>query len=302
MQIAPIPSLKAWFPEQQVVPLWPVSSTSSSNTSSPMLQSYQDRSVQAERPNRAVFHVTDPEMVVFEPETSNGIGILLLPGGSYQRVAVDKEGADSARVLNQAGFTVFVMTYRMPNEGHEFGSMTPLADAQRGLRLARYLAPQLSSFGVLGFSAGGHVAASLATGHQHDIYPKQDEADSLPARPDFCALMYPVISMDESIAHMGSRAELSGGAGDGLDIDRFSLEKQVSKDTPSCFLLHASDDSAVDVANSVVFWQALRQHAITTEMHLFEQGEHGFGIRGAIGLPVAIWPKLLSAWLQKFTQ
>lgn len=297
MQALPITSLQTWFPEQQVVPLWP-----SSKLSFHIKQSYQDRSVNADLPDRAVFEVTNPEIVVFEPEKPNGTGILLLPGGGYRRVAIDKEGTDSARVLNQAGFTVFVMTYRMPDEGHEFGSFTTLADAQRGLRLVRQLAPNLSSVGVLGFSAGGHAAASLATGHQQEIYPYLDEADRLSARPDFCALMYPVISMDQSIAHMGSRTELIGSSPSESDINRFSMEKQVTPDMPPCFLLHASDDDAVSVENSVVFWQALRQHGTATEMHLFEKGLHGFGVRGAQGLPVSVWPQLLSAWLQNLTQ
>lgn len=114
------------------------------------MQSYQERNPNELLPDRSVFDITHPEIVVFEPEQSNGIGILLMPGGGYQRVSVDKEGADSARVLNQAGFTVFVMTYRMPNEGHEFGAWTPLADAQRAMRLVRRLplASHLSSIGV----------------------------------------------------------------------------------------------------------------------------------------------------------
>lgn len=297
MQAVPINSLQTWFSELKVVPLWP-----SSQLSSHIQQCYQDRGVNAGLSDRAVFQVTNPEIVVFEPEKPNGIGILLLPGGGYRLVSVDKEGVDSARVLNQAGFTVFVMTYRMPNEGHDLGSMTTLADAQRGLRLARQLAPDLSSVGVLGFSAGGHAAASLATGHQQVIYRYQDEADRLSARPDFCALMYPVISMDKSIAHMGSRTELIGQSPCESDIIRFSIEKQVTQDMPPCFLLHASDDSAVSVENSVVLWQALRQNGIATEMHLFEKGQHGFGIRGAQGLPVSIWPQLLSVWLLNLTQ
>ncbi|MDW3150471.1 alpha/beta hydrolase, partial [Vibrio sp. 2132-1] len=191
-------------------------------------------------------------------------------------------------------------TYRMPNEGHEFGAWPPLADAQRAMRLVRQLplASHLSSIGVLGFSAGGHVAASLATSHALDIYPLQDEADRVSAKPDFCALMYPVISMNTDIAHMGSRAELLANLERESDLLRFSLEKQVTSDMPPCFLLHASDDTAVSAENSLVFWQALRQHEIATEMHLFEQGKHGFGIRDAQGLPVAAWPQLLSAWLQ----
>ncbi len=292
MQSVPITSLQTWFPDQQVVPLWP-----ESQLSYHLEQSYQDRRVNPDLPDRAVFQVSNPELVVFKPEKPNGIGIMLLPGGGYRRVAVDKEGVDSARVLNQAGFTVFVMTYRMPGEGHEFGPLTTLADAQRGLRLARQLGPDLLSVGVLGFSAGGHAAASLATGFQQDIYPEQDEADHLSARPDFCALMYPVISMDQSIAHIGSRTELIGQAPGESDISRFSMEKQVTPEMPPCFLLHASDDDAVSVENSVVFWQALRQQGIATEMHLFEKGQHGFGIRGAKGLPVSVWPRLLTAWL-----
>ncbi|MDG2738392.1 alpha/beta hydrolase, partial [Vibrio parahaemolyticus] len=229
MHVAPITSLQTWFPEHLVLPLW-----SEPQIPSHLVQSYQERNPNELLPDRAVFDITHPEIVVFEPEQSNGIGILLMPGGGYQRVSVDKEGADSARVLNQAGFTVFVMTYRMPNEGHEFGAWTPLADAQRAMRLVRQLplASHLSWIGVLGFSAGGHVAASLATSHALDIYPLQDEADRVSAKPDFCALMYPVISMNTDIAHMGSRAELLANLERESDLLRFSLEKQVTSDMP----------------------------------------------------------------------
>lgn len=143
---------------------------------------------------------------------------------------------------------------------------------------------------------------ALATNHALDIYPLQDEAERVSAKPDFCALMYPVISMNIDIAHMGSRAELLANLERESDLLRFSLEKQVTSDMPPCFLLHASDDTAVSAENSLVFWQALRQHEIATEMHLFEQGKHGFGIRDAQGLPVAAWPQLLSAWLQNLTE
>ncbi|MCE0494766.1 alpha/beta hydrolase [Vibrio salinus] len=299
MSTEPIISMRTWFPDQLVIPLWP-----EPDAMPEMQQCYQERSSDPERPDRAVLNITRPEIVVFKPEHPNGIGILLLPGGGYQRVAVDREGTDTARVLNKAGFTVFVMTYRMPNEGHYLGPLTPLADAQRAIRLIRYLpaAHYLSHVGVLGFSAGGHVAASLALQYAKNLYPAQDRADSLETRPDFCALMYPVISMDSTIAHVGSKTELLGSLENDEDITLFSLEKQVSVSVAPCFILHASDDESVVAENSIVFWQALREYGIAAEMHLFEKGGHGFGIQGTEGLPVAMWPELLADWLQKCCQ
>ncbi|WP_244249494.1 alpha/beta hydrolase, partial [Vibrio fluvialis] len=152
--------------------------------------------------------------------------------------------------------------------------------------------------GIVGFSAGGHAAGTLVVHHHQAVYPLQDSADLLSPRPDFAALMYPVISMDEEIGHDGSRYELMGDDPDTTTRQHYSLHTQVRPDTPPCFLMHASDDNAVKADNSLLFWQALKAHHVPTELHIFARGGHGFGLRGVQHLPAKHWPQLLDSWVQ----
>lgn len=294
MSTAPFHTLSHWFPQQQVIPLWP-----KDKALPPITPNFQERSQNSQLPDREVSQVIHPEIVVITPKQSNGIGALIMPGGSYRRVALDKEGMDSAYNLCEKGYTLFVMTYRMPADGHEEGNQAPLADAQRALRLIRAQAKcwSLHHIGVIGFSAGGHAAAMLATHYADHIYTAVDDADTLSARPDFTALMYPVISMDYYLGHSDCRAQLLGATPSASDIESYSLQTQVNPTTPPCFLLHASDDLAVKAENSLLFWQALRANHVPAELHIFERGGHGFGLRGVQGLPAHHWPELLDHWL-----
>ncbi|MBP2859034.1 alpha/beta hydrolase [Dickeya oryzae] len=282
-------------------PIWPQGDAPGAVTSS-VQQQVVERSKDPTLPDRAVTGIRRPEITVYAPENPNGIALLITPGGSYQRVVLDKEGSDLAPYFTQQGYTLFVMTYRMPADGHQEGADAPLADAQRAIRTLRTHAAQWRinphHIGVMGFSAGGHVAASLGTRFAQTVYPAQDETDYASARPDFMVLMYPVISMQESIAHPGSRKALIGSHPSDAQIQRYSAEKQVSTQTPPTFLVHAIDDPSVPVDNSLVMLAALREHHIPTEIHLFEQGKHGFGIRGTTGLPAAMWPQLLNNWIK----
>lgn len=288
-------SLTQWFPDHDVMALWP-----SVHAAPPLSPRFSERSSDDVIRDREVSQIVMPEMVVVTPQQSNGIGLLVMPGGSYQRVAFDKEGMDTAVAMSEKGYTVFAMTYRMPGDGHAEGVHAPLADAQRAIRLIRAHADRwgLRHVGIVGFSAGGHAAGTLVVHHAQNVYPAQDAADELSARPDFAALMYPVISMDDDIGHPGSRHELMGDHPNPETRQHYSLHTQVRSDTPPCFLLHASDDAAVKVENSVVFWHALKSHRVPTELHLFERGGHGFGVRGAQQLPAQHWPQLLDSWLQ----
>lgn len=229
------------------------------------------------------------------------MGILVTPGGSYRRVVLDKEGSALASFFNARGYTLFVMTYRMPGDGHEEGADAPLADVQRAMRMIRASATEWkldpARIGVLGFSAGGHVAASLGTRHDEAVYAPLDAIDALPARPAFMALVYPVITMRDEHHHAGSRHELMGDKPSEEEICRYSLEERVTRDAPPTFLLHAADDPAVKVENSLAMFSALRRLGVPVEMHLFERGKHGFGIRDAQGLPVAVWPELMMNWI-----
>ncbi|ACT06813.1 pectin acetylesterase [Dickeya chrysanthemi Ech1591] len=282
-------------------PIWPQGEAPGAITSS-VQQQVVERSKDPAWPDRAVTGIRSPEITVYVPDNPNGTALLITPGGSYQRVVLDKEGSDLAPYFTQQGYTLFVMTYRMPADGHQEGADAPLADAQRAIRTLRSHAVQWridpQRIGIMGFSAGGHVAASLGTRFAQTVYPAQDEIDHVSARPDFMVLMYPVISMQENIAHAGSRKALMGSHPSEAQIERYSAEKQVSAQTPPTFLVHAIDDPSVSVDNSLVMLSALRENKIPAEIHLFEQGKHGFGIRGTVGLPAAAWPQLLNNWIK----
>jgi acetyl esterase/lipase len=213
---------------------------------------------------------------------------------------IDKEGYEIGRWLAARGYTVFVLFYRLPGEGWAAGPDVALSDAQRAMRLIRHKAIDYGvdprRVGAMGFSAGGHVCADLATRFGARVYQAIDEADTLSARPYLAAPIYPVISMRRDIAHAGSR-ELLIGADAGPDLERaHSPDENVPDNAPPCFLVHAEDDDVVPVENSVRFQEALRAHGIPVEMHLFANGGHGFGLRKAFGKPVGIWPELFANW------
>ncbi|XTZ40532.1 alpha/beta hydrolase [Salmonella enterica] len=251
--------------------------------------------------DRSVTGVRAPQITVYAPQNPNGVGILVTPGGSYRRVVLDKEGSALAPCFNAKGYTLFVMTYRLPGDDHAEGANAPLADIQRAIRTIRARADEWQldpeRIGVMGFSAGGHVAASLGTRYHEKVYPAQDAIDEQSARPAFMALVYPVITMREEIDHPGSRQQLIGDAPNEEQIRHYSLEQRADENTPPTFLLHAVDDPAVKVENSVEMFNALHRLGVPVEMHLFEQGQHGFGIRDSLGLPVAVWPELMMAWI-----
>lgn len=281
--------------------VWPQGEAPGAKTS-PVQQETVDRRKDGGLADRAVTGIRTPTITAYLPEKPNGVAILVTPGGSYQRVVLDKEGSDLAPIFNAKGYTLFVMTYRMPANGHVEGSDAPLADAQRAIRTLRTDANKWKidphRIGILGFSAGGHVAASLATRYEESVYPASDEVDKTSARPDFLALMYPVISMQESIAHPGSRKALIGEKPTPEQIKKYSPEQNVTDQTPPTFIVHAVDDPSVPVDNSLAMFSALRAQHVPVEIHLFQEGKHGFGIRGAVGLPAASWPELLINWIE----
>jgi acetyl esterase/lipase len=248
--------------------------------------------------NRQLTGIVQPALAVFRPATPNGSSVVIMPGGGYRSLALDVEGYDIARVLNAAGVTAFVLTYRLPGEGWKDAADVPLQDAQRAMRLIRADAAKYAidpaRLGVLGFSAGGHVAASLATRFAAKVYAPVDEADSQDAVPAFAGLLYPVITMLPPFAHEESRAELLGDHPSTEMRAAYSCERLVTRETPPCFLAAAVDDPDVSVDNSLEMLASLRAAHVPAELHLFEKGGHGFSL--AVGEPAGAWPDLFIRW------
>ncbi|MGO1297680.1 MAG: alpha/beta hydrolase [Vibrio sp.] len=287
-------SLEQLSPQYSVLPLWPLNTLPSPALTS----SYIERG-NGMYHDRLTTNTAHPEMTIVTPAQPNGIGVLLIPGGGYTKIAYDNEGTDIAEVMTGQGYTCFILNYRLPGDGHDLGARATLADAQRAMRIIRHQQAtwQLTSLGVVGFSAGGHLAGWLSTMYQHPIYSPYDECDECSARPDFMGLIYPVITMNENIPHLGSRQQLLGTLAYETLHPAYSVETMVHPDVPPCFLLHANDDTSVSPENSLIMWQALKAHHIPVELHLVEQGGHGFGIRQTSGLPVASWLDWLNNWI-----
>lgn len=238
--------------------------------------------------DRYATNIGAPRLTVFRPKTPNGAAALVIPGGGYIRVVIDKEGFETARRFNAAGVTAFVLRYRLPQEGWAEPTEVSLQDAQQAVRIIRTRAAEWridpKRVLAIGFSAGGHVAARVATQSTPDV------------RPDLSALIYPVISMAPGVTHAGSREALLGPSRSTAREMRFTVSRSITNLTPPTFVVHAWDDASVPVANSLGYLDALREAHVPAEAHLFEEGGHGFGIRLAQGRPAAAWPDLLLAW------
>lgn len=225
--------------------------------------------------------VSIPGITVYKAAKPNGKAVIICPGGGYSILAFDKEGTRVAEEMNRWGVTCFVLKYRIPDDSANMDkSLAPLQDAQQAIRWVRSNAKELgvnkNQIGIMGFSAGGHLASTAAT---HFTF-KADAAstDTTSIRPDFAVLIYPVISFDSSITHKGSRNNLIGTKPLKEATDFFSNELQVTSVTPPSFLVHAGDDGAVPVENSVRYYQACIKNKVPVEMHLYPKGGHGFGM------------------------
>jgi acetyl esterase/lipase len=264
---------------------------------------FTDRTPQSGFLDRIVTRIGHPQMTVFRPARPNGAAVLVMPGGGYIRVVIDKEGFEVGRRLAAAGVTAFVLRYRLPRDGWAAPADAPLADAQRALRLIRARAatdgldPQRVA--VLGFSAGGHLAASLSTRFGAQVYAPVDAADRLSARPDLCGLGYPVLDLAPAIWHRGSSEALLGANATAEMRAAYSPNRHVTAAMPPTFIFHAADDPSVPVENSLALFATLRAAKVPAELHVFEEGGHGFGIWLARGKPAAAWPDLFLAWARR---
>lgn len=232
-----------------------------------------------------VANVITPSITVYKADKPNGVAIIMCPGGGYARLAMNHEGHDMAPWLNAQGITYIVLKYRMPNGHYE----VPLSDAEQAIRLVRQHAKEWNirpdRIGIMGASAGGHLAASLAT-----LYSSNE------TRPDFQVLFYPVISMVPGVTHGGSRQNLLGNNPSQELEDKYTLEKQVNAHTPQAFIMLSADDGAVPPANGIHYFEALLQHQVPATLHVYPTGGHGWGFRDAFTYKRQ-WTGELEKWL-----
>ncbi len=242
--------------------------------------------------------VSVPALTIYKPAKPNGKSVIICPGGAYGILAFDKEGTRVAEEMNRWGVTAFVLKYRLPDDTTMIDrSLAPLQDAQQAIRLIRSNAKEWgvdkNKIGIMGFSAGGHLAATAAT---HFVSNADvNNKDTTSVRPDFAILIYPVISFDSTITHKGSRNNLVGANATEEKIKFFSNELQVTKNTPPSFLVHAGDDSGVPVENSIRFYQACIKNKVPAELHFYPNGGHGFGMYNKT--TTDNWMERLSNWL-----
>jgi acetyl esterase/lipase len=229
-----------------------------------------------------VSNISRPTLSVFLPDMNkaNGTAVIIFPGGGYWVNAIAHEGTDVAKKFNDMGITAFVVKYRIPNDATMLNrEIGPLQDAQQAIKIVRQRATEWKikpdHIGIMGFSAGGHLASTAGTHFNTSAIPDAGNAN---LRPDFMILIYPVISFMDSIGHLGSREQLIGKHPSMEKIRLYSNELQVTSKTPPTFLVHASDDDGVKVENSILFYEALLHHHVPAELHVYQGGGHGFGL------------------------
>lgn len=246
-----------------------------------------------------VKNVSEAEMYVFLPEkeVNTGAAVLICPGGGYVIEAMDHEGYDMARFFQEKGIAGIVLKYRLPY-GHD---EVPSSDARQAMRIVRANAEKWGinpeKVGIAGSSAGGHLASTAGTVFDEGNAQSNDVVERMSCRPDFMLLLYPVITMSEEFTHMGSRKNLIGSEHNLKLVQKYSNELNVSAQTPPTFLILADDDKAVVPRNSIEFYSALKRNNVPAEMHIFQKGGHGFGMRQE-GLPANNWPNLFVDWLK----
>jgi acetyl esterase/lipase len=285
------------FCQDTTLLLWPAGKIPNSRKS--------DLKEQVQRSNITwVTNVQEPNMTVFLPSRQNatGMALVICPGGGYGGLAYDWEGTDIAKWLNANGIAAIVLKYRLPNPASSVVTYkTPLMDAQRAMRLVRYHADEWKikkdKVGIIGFSAGGHLASTVGTHFNNAEAPIGDAVDTLSARPDFMILMYPVITMSKPFMHKGSADNLLGINASQSLREEFSNEMQVTKETPPTILVQATDDNVVPVENSLSFYQALKDNNVPAELHIYPKGGHGFSLAIGKGY-LSTWPDRVIDWLK----
>jgi len=242
-----------------------------------------------------------PTLTIYLPEAAKATGaaVCICPGGGYGGLAMDHEGHQIARWFNSMGVAGFIVDYRHRNKG--YGHPAPLQDAQRAVRTVRARAAEWkidgNKIGIMGFSAGGHLASTAGTHFDAGDPEAEDPVERVSCRPDFMILCYPVIAFDEPFTHRGSQVNLIGKDADPELVRSLSNEKQVTPQTPPTFLFHTDEDTGVPAENSVQFYLALRRAKVPAEIHVFQRGRHGLGL--AAGTPgTSGWPKRCEEWMR----
>ncbi|MCG8307568.1 MAG: alpha/beta hydrolase [Cytophagales bacterium] len=252
-----------------------------------------------------ITNIQEPEITVYLPETdrTTGTAVVICPGGGYRILAMQHEGHDVARWLNSIGIAGIVVKYRLPtSENITQKSEVAMADAQRAVRMTRYHAERWGidpgKIGIMGFSAGGHLASTVGTHYDYGLSRSEDPIQKVSCRPDFMVLIYPVVSMTEDFSHSGSVKSLLGEKPSEIQKLRFSNERQVTSDTPPTILIHSSDDHGVHPANSIAFYEALNAFGVTAELHIFNSGAHGYGLGRKDGTSHNHWPNTVEAFIR----
>ena len=246
-----------------------------------------------------ISHISKPTLAIYLPskEKANGTSIVICPGGGYGINAMGHEGIDIAKKFVEMGITAFVLKYRLPDDSvMEDKTIAPLQDAQQAMKTVRDNAAKWNinpaKIGIMGFSAGGHLASTAGTHFNKSLIQNSSNTN---LRPDFMMLIYPVISFNDSIGHRGSRDNLLGKNPSAAMIKLYSNEEQVTGETPPTFLVHASDDKAVNPENSTHFYEALIRNNVKAELHIYQGGGHGFGMKNPT--TKELWMDRLANWL-----
>ncbi|CDG82506.1 alpha/beta hydrolase [Janthinobacterium agaricidamnosum] len=249
----------------------------------------------------SITNVSKPYMIVHRPAQPNGVAVLVISGGGYAHIESGTESGPAANWLQAQGVTAFELVYRLPQEGWATTTV-PFEDAQRAMRIIRSRAGDFGidpeRIGVMGFSAGGHLAGMTAATSDVQRYAPIDSVDSLSARPAFAALLYPVLTMLAPFNHTNSHKQLLGDHPTVAEEKADSVEEQAGTDMPPTFLAQALDDPISPIDNSLLMFNALRPLNVPAEMHVFQVGEHGWGL-GAAGTEVAAWPGLFTSWARQ---
>ncbi|MCX4164147.1 MULTISPECIES: alpha/beta hydrolase [Paraburkholderia] len=245
----------------------------------------------------SVTNVSHPRMNVYRPRKANGAAVLVISGGGYRHIELGSESGPACRWLQSLGVTAFELIYRLPDEG--WVRTAPLQDGQRAMRVIRAAAPSfgidVQRIGVLGFSAGGHLAGMTAVTSQIDRYASIDATDKLSSKPGFAGLIYPVLSLVPPFDNTETRRQLIGEHPSLAEAIEFSVDRQVTGTSPPTFLAQAKDDPVSPVDNSLMMFNALRKNDVLAEMHIFQAGGHGWGM-GQPGSLVHAWPALFETW------